>query len=124
MNIKVFTLMSKINETRYVSWHETWKCKCRLDGSVCNDKQHWNNYKCRCEYKELIDKGNKNYEIFGIQVCMNVNVINHLIMRNIYFMQIVNVEKKLTAKLVLECEEQILNTIPSNTADTISIAHD
>ena len=55
---------------------------------------------------------------------MNVNVINHLIMRNIYFMQIVNVEKKLIAKLVLECEEQILNTVPSNTADTISIAHD
>ena len=33
------------------------KCKCRLDPSVCNNKQHWNNDKCRCECKELIDSG-------------------------------------------------------------------
>ena len=32
------------------------KCKCRLDVSVCNNKQRWNNDKCRCECKELIDK--------------------------------------------------------------------
>ena len=56
INIKIFNLMSSINETRHVSWHETCKCKCRLDTSVCNDKQYWNNNKCRCECKELIDK--------------------------------------------------------------------
>ena len=39
MNIKVFNLMSRINETRHVSWHETCTRKCRLDASVCNDKQ-------------------------------------------------------------------------------------
>ena len=33
------------------------KCKCRLDASVCNNKQRWNDDKCRCECKELIDKG-------------------------------------------------------------------
>ena len=37
--------------------YETWKCKCRLDASVCNNKQRWNDNKCRCECKELIDKG-------------------------------------------------------------------
>ena len=31
--------------------------KCRLDAIVCNNKQSWNNDKCRCECKELIDKG-------------------------------------------------------------------
>ena len=40
-----------------IEWHETCKCKCRLDASVCNNKQHWNDDKCRCEWKELIDKG-------------------------------------------------------------------
>ena len=25
--------------------------------NVCNSKQHWNDDKCRCECKELIDKG-------------------------------------------------------------------
>ena len=31
MNIEVFNLMSKTNETYYVSWHITCACKCRLD---------------------------------------------------------------------------------------------
>ena len=34
---------------------ETCKCKCRLDASVCNNKQRLNNDKCRRECKELID---------------------------------------------------------------------
>ena len=29
-----------------------------LDASVCNNKQRWNEGKCRCEFKELIDKRN------------------------------------------------------------------
>ena len=49
--------MSRTNETRHIKWHETCKCKCRLDASVCNNKQRWNEGKCRCECKELIDKG-------------------------------------------------------------------
>ena len=57
INIKVFNLMSRNNETRHIEWHETYKCKCRLDESVCNVKQCWNDDKCKCECKELIDKG-------------------------------------------------------------------
>ena len=49
LNVKVFNLMSRTNET--------CKCKCRLDASVCNNKQRWNEDKCWCECKELIDKG-------------------------------------------------------------------
>ena len=49
--------MSRTNETRHIKWHETCKCKCRLDASVCNNKQNWNDDKCRCECKELNDKG-------------------------------------------------------------------
>ena len=57
LNIKVFNLMSRTNETRFIEWHETCKCKCRLDAIVCNNKQCWNKNKCRCECKELIDIG-------------------------------------------------------------------
>ena len=57
LNVKVFNLTSRTNETRHVEWHKTCKCKCRLDPSVCNDKQRWNEDKCRWECKELIDKG-------------------------------------------------------------------
>ena len=55
LNVKVFNLMSRTNETRHIEWHETCKCKCRLDASVCNNKQRWNDDKCLCECKELIE---------------------------------------------------------------------
>ena len=56
LNAKVFNLMLRTNETRYIKWHETCKCTCRLDAIVCDNKR-WNNDKCWCECKELIDKG-------------------------------------------------------------------
>ena len=55
LNTKVFTLMSRTNETGHIEWNETCKCKCRLDASVCNNKQRWNEDKYKCECKELID---------------------------------------------------------------------
>ena len=38
-----------------IEWHETCKCKCKLNVSVCNNKKSWNDDKCRCKCKELID---------------------------------------------------------------------
>ena len=49
MNVKLFSLMSRSNETRFIEWYETCKC-------VCNNKQRCNKNKSRCECKELIDK--------------------------------------------------------------------
>ena len=57
LNPKVFNLMSRTNETKFIKWHEKCKCACRLDAIICNNKQRWNKDKCRCECKELIDKG-------------------------------------------------------------------
>ena len=48
--------MSRTNETRHIELYETCKFKCRLDPSVCNNKQRWNKNNYRCECKELIDK--------------------------------------------------------------------
>ena len=48
--------MSLTNETRPIKWHETCKWICRLNGIICNSKQQWNEDKCRCKCKELIDK--------------------------------------------------------------------
>ena len=56
INVKVFNLILRTNEARHIEWNQTCKCKCRLDASVCNNKQRWNNDTCRCERKELIDK--------------------------------------------------------------------
>ena len=48
LNVKVFNLVSGVNETRRIEWHEMCKCKCRFEHSVCINKQRWNDDKCRC----------------------------------------------------------------------------
>ena len=42
LNVRVFNLMSRTNKTRHIEWHETCRCKYRLDASVCNNKKTWN----------------------------------------------------------------------------------
>ena len=57
MNVKLFNLLSRINETRRIIWHETCKCVRRLTSAICNSRQIWNEDKYRCECKEdLINK--------------------------------------------------------------------
>ena len=79
INVKLFNLMSRTNETRHIECHETCECRCRLDASVCNNKQRWNEDKCRyvCR-EELIDKGRWDKEFFGILVIVIVSLINHV----------------------------------------------
>ena len=71
--------MSRTNEARFIKWYET--CVCRLDGIMCNIKQQWNENKCRCECKKLIDKGvcDKGF----IWNPSNCNVIKIVILVNI-----------------------------------------
>ena len=42
LNVKVFNLMSRSNESRSIKLHETCKCICRLNKIICNNKQRWN----------------------------------------------------------------------------------
>ena len=49
--------MSRTIETKNIKWHETCKCKCGLDATICTNKQHWNNDRCQCGCKELIHRG-------------------------------------------------------------------
>ena len=52
LNVKVFNLMSRTNETRQIKWHKKCKCICRLNRNICNNKQKWN--------KEHVDVNVKN----------------------------------------------------------------
>ena len=106
-NVKVFNLMSRTNETRHIKWHKTCKCKCRLDASICNNKQRWNDDKCRCECKELIDKpmcekgfiwNSSNSEYECDKSC---DIGEYLDYQNC------RCRKKIIDKLVEECSENI-----------------
>ena len=40
LNVRVFNLTSRTNETRHIEWHKNYKCICRLDKIICNSKQN------------------------------------------------------------------------------------
>ena len=42
----------RLNETRNVLWHESCKCICNLNSSLCNNNQIWNDDTCRCDCNE------------------------------------------------------------------------
>ena len=52
INMKVYNFLMRLNETRNVLWHESCKCVCKLNSSVCNNKQIWNSDTCRCDCNE------------------------------------------------------------------------
>ena len=110
LNVKEFSLMSRTNKTRRIKWHETFKCKCRLDASVCNNKQHWNNDKCQCECKELIAKGicDKGYiwnpNNFKCECDKSCDFGEYLDYENC------KCRKRLVDKLIEKCNENIEET--------------
>ena len=52
INMKVYNFLMRLNETRNVLWHDSCKCVCQLNSSVCNNKQIWNSDTCRCNCNE------------------------------------------------------------------------
>ena len=107
LNVKVFNLMSRTNETRHIKWHETCKCKYRLDASACNNKQRWNDDKCWCKCEELIGKGvcDRGY-MWNPSNCececdKSCDVGEYLDYKNC------RGRKKLADKLVEECAESV-----------------
>ena len=52
VNMQVYNFLMRLNETRNVLWHESCKCVCKLNSSVCNNKQIWNDDTSRCDCNE------------------------------------------------------------------------
>ena len=53
LNLSVFNMITKINESKTLTKHISCECECKFDGRKCNSDQWWNNDKCRCECKKL-----------------------------------------------------------------------
>ena len=107
VNVKVFYLMSRTNETRFIECHETCKCECKFGENVYNNKQRWNKNKCRWECKELINKGgcDKGYiwnpSNCGWECDKTCDVGEYLDYENC------KCRKKLVDELVDECTETV-----------------
>ena len=52
VNMQVYNFLMRLNETSNVLWHESCKCICKLNSSICNNKQIWNDDTCRCDCNE------------------------------------------------------------------------
>ena len=52
VNMQVYNFLMRLNETLNVLWHESCKCVRKLNSSVCNNKQIWNDDTCRCDCNE------------------------------------------------------------------------
>ena len=76
INVKVFNLMQRLNETRRIIWHETCKCVCKLTFVIVDIYG----------MKTSVDVNVKNQltneyvikDLFGIPVIVIVTVINHV----------------------------------------------
>ena len=82
INIKVFNLMSRTNETKYIKWHKTCKCKCRLDASVIMNKVGMR-INSDVNAKNWLTKKDVIKDLFGILAIVNVNVIYPVMLENI-----------------------------------------
>ena len=110
LNVKVFNLLSRTNETKNIKWYETCNCVCKLDKIICNNKQCWNKDKCRCECGKLVDQGvcDKGF-IWNPSICececnKSCNIGEYLDYSNC------KCRKKIVDLLVEKCTENIEET--------------
>ena len=49
VNLSIFNMTGRINESKTLTKHISCECKCTFDGRKCSSNQNWSNDKCRCE---------------------------------------------------------------------------
>ena len=95
--VKKIDLMTLTNTTKQVELHESCKCVCKINSSVCSEKQKIKKYKCRCEC--LINKKCQNDFVWSYSNC--------------------ECEYRKSAKLIVEKECEEINDFAHN--KTVSI---
>ena len=115
LNMKVYNFFTMLNETRNVLWHESCKCVCKLNPSVCNKKQIWNSNTCRCDCNEDFagvvgcDKGyTRNPSTCECQCDMWCKPGQYLDHKNCIC------KNKLVSRLIEECTSVINETMINN----------
>ena len=110
MILKVYNLITGVNETKHLAHLVSCDYKCGLNESVCNSKQKWNHDKCWCDCKELracdscIDDYIWNPTMWNREWNKACKTTEHLNIGNC------SREERLLDKLVLICEDEILIT--------------
>ena len=97
---------------KYIVRHESFKCKCRSNQSVCNSKQKYNHEEYWSEWKEL-DQDDYMWNPRKCDCEWNkaCKIDEYLDIKNC------SCEKRLIGKLVLACEGEISNTTETSLDD-------
>ena len=95
MNVKVFNLMSVVNESRFLVQNESCQCKCEINESVCSSKQKWNHNEYRCECNELDDSGSCKNDYIWNHRMLDCKCNKHVKLKNIWTLKIVPVKNVL-----------------------------
>ena len=121
VNMQVYKFLMMLNETRNVLWHESCKCICKLNSSVCNNKQILNGDTCRCDCNENfagIINCTKGYtwnpstcECQCDTRCQPGQYLDH---KNFVC------KNKLTGRVIEECTSVINETMINNNKDNIT----
>ena len=105
----------RLNKTRNVLWHESCKCVCRLNSSVCNSKQIWNSDTCSCDCNEDftgIMTCNKGYtwnpSTCACECDMSRKPAQYLDYKKCVF------KNKLIGKIISECTSLVNETMMNN----------
>ena len=53
LSLRMFSMITGINESKTLSKHILCECKCKFDGRECNSNQKWKNNECWCDCKNL-----------------------------------------------------------------------
>ena len=121
LHMKVYNFLTMLNETRNVLRHESCKCICKLNSSVCNNKQIWNSNTCRCDCNEdfagMINcaKGYTwNPSTCECQCDMRCKPGQYLDHKNCVC------KNKLIGRLISECTSIINETMINNNKDNIT----
>ena len=49
VNVKVFSIITKTNQTKAMVKHISFDCKCKYNSKACNSNQKWNSKTFQCE---------------------------------------------------------------------------
>ena len=53
VNLSVFSMITRVNESKLLARHISCDCKNKFEGKKCKSIQKWNKNKCRCANKNL-----------------------------------------------------------------------
>ena len=65
VNVKVFNMITKINETKTLIKHISCNYKFKFDNTTCNLNQKWNNETCQYEYNNIVNAQKNIIEILA-----------------------------------------------------------